>query len=86
MTGALAITGLVAYWFGTDMNLLSYLINLQTGSQTALGWIVTFAPLGFVFAFSAGISRWSSVTLLSIFVAFSAVMGMSLSYIFMVYN
>jgi FtsH-binding integral membrane protein len=86
MTAALGITGLIAYWFGTDATLLSYLINPETFSPTGLGWIVTFAPLGFVFAFSAGMNRWSSVTLLSIFVAFSVVMGMSLSYIFVVYT
>ncbi|MGY6562228.1 MAG: Bax inhibitor-1/YccA family protein [Luteibaculaceae bacterium] len=86
MTAALAITGLVAFYFGTDPALMSYLINSQTGSPTGLGWIVTFAPLGLVFAFSAGMNRWSSVTLLTIFVAFSVLMGMSISYIFLVYT
>ena len=86
MTAALGVTGLVAYWFGSDMELLSYLINMQTGRPTGLGWIVTFAPIGFVFAFSAGINRFSSITLLGLYVAFSVLMGMSLSYIFLVYT
>lgn len=86
MTGALAITGVVAYLFGTSESLLSYLVNFETGSMTILGWITMFAPLAFVLFMSFSFNRLSSFTLLLLFVAYSAVMGMSLSFIFLIYT
>ncbi len=85
MAGALAITGLMAYWFGTSEVLLSYLFNPQTGT-TGLGWIVMIAPLAFVFTMSLAFNRLSSFSLLALFVAYSVVMGMSLSFIFWIYT
>lgn len=86
MTAGLAITGIIAYLFGTDMTYLSYLLNLETGSHTILGYIVMFAPLGFVLLMGAAFRRMSSVGLLLSFLAFSVIMGMSLSYIFLIYT
>lgn len=86
MTGAMAITGVVAYLFGNSQSLLSYLVNFETGGMTILGWIVTFAPLAFVLIMSFSFERLSSFSLLLLFVAYSAVMGMSLSFIFLIYT
>ena len=86
MFGALAITGIVSYLFGTNPALMEYLVNYETGGLTGLGWIVMFSPLVFVFAINLGMERFSSATLLLMFIAFSALMGMSLGFIFLVYT
>lgn len=86
MSGALAITGLIAYWFGNSASLLSYLVNFETGGMTILGWIVMLAPLAFVLTMSFAFNRLSSFALLALFVAYSVLMGMSLSFIFLIYT
>jgi uncharacterized protein len=95
----LVVTGLVAY-FGnalavtTDPNAAA--AQLQNGElltqwgvllyTTPLMWVVALAPLGFVLALSFGINRMSTATAQIVFWAFAAVMGLSLSSIFMVYT
>ena len=51
-----------------------------------LKWLVMFAPLIFVFAFSAMINRMSAATAQVVFWAYAAVMGLSLSSIFLVFT
>ncbi len=51
-----------------------------------LKWLVMFAPLIFVFGFSAGINRMQPATARLVFFAFSAVMGISISWIFLVFT
>ena len=51
-----------------------------------LKWLVMFAPLVFVFAFSAGINRMSAATAQVVFYLFAAVMGVSISSIFLVFT
>jgi len=86
MAAAVAISGVIAYLFGTDASLLSYMVNFETGSLTTLAWISIFAPFGLVLLMSAGINRMSAATMLLVFIAFSALMGLSLSTIFLVYS
>ena len=64
MFAALAITGIMAYWFGTNESLLRYLVNLETGGMTGLGMIVMLAPFAFVLIMSFGFQRLSSFVLL----------------------
>ncbi len=66
---ALAITGLVAYWVAGSEELLA-LIYKPTGGMTILGWVITFAPFGFVLAISAGFNRFSASTLTLFFIIF----------------
>lgn len=86
MAGALAITGVLAYWFSSSPALMSNLINAETGSMTILGYIVMFSPLIFVLVMSFSFNKLSSFALLALFVAYSAVMGISLSFIFLAYT
>lgn len=86
MFAALAITGVIAYWFGSSATLLSYLVNLETGGMTGLGIFVAFAPLAFVLVMSFAFNRLSSLILLVLFIAYSVLMGMSLSFIFLIYT
>lgn len=84
MTGALTITGLVSWYIGTDPNLVSYLVG-ETGF-TMLGWVVLLAPLLLVFAMGGMFQKLNSQSLLGLFVVYSALMGASLSFIFLVYT
>jgi len=86
MSLALLISGLLAYLFGTSQELFGMLYNLETGGHTGLGWVVMLAPLGLVLALGAGYRKLSANTLILLFVLFSALMGMSISSIFMVYT
>lgn len=51
-----------------------------------LKWVVMFAPLLFVFGFSAAINRMSAATAQTVFYIFAAVMGVSISSIFLVFT
>src|SRR6202045_2327670 len=51
-----------------------------------LKWLFILAPLGMVFAISAGINRFKPATSQLLFWVFSALMGISLSSIFLVYT
>ncbi len=77
---ALAITGIVSYGVSSS----DYLIGAIYG--TPLSWVVAFAPIIFVFFIS---SRINSMTLGSAQIClgiFSVLMGLSLSFIFLVYT
>jgi uncharacterized protein len=84
----LVVTGLVAY-FGNQFAVAA------DGSLTAWGellytsplmWVIALSPLAFVLALGFGINKMSSATAQLVFWAFAAVMGLSLSSIFMVYT
>ncbi|MDB4062380.1 Bax inhibitor-1/YccA family protein [Vicingaceae bacterium] len=85
MGGALAITGLLAYWFGSTPSLITYLIN-PLGGATILGYIVMFSPLAFVLVMSFAFKKLSSFALLGLFILYAAVMGLSMSFIFLAYT
>jgi len=51
-----------------------------------LKWLIMLSPLAFVFGISAGINRMSASTAQTVFYAFAAVMGLSISSIFLVYT
>ncbi|UWQ18916.1 Bax inhibitor-1/YccA family protein [Jannaschia sp. M317] len=51
-----------------------------------LKWVIMFAPLAFVFGLSAMINKMSAATAQLVFYAFAAVMGLSISSIFLVYT
>lgn len=86
MFAALAITSIMAYYFGNSMELISLLVNVEAGGLSMLGYVVMFAPLVFVLIMSFGMNRLSYPALLFLFLLYSAVMGMSLSFIFLVYT
>jgi FtsH-binding integral membrane protein len=84
----LVVTGLVSYFsaqaaVGADGQLTAW------GSlifQSPLMWVIAFAPLAFVLVLSFGINKLSGATAQLLFWVFAAVMGLSLSSIFMVYT
>jgi len=86
MAIAMALTGAVAYGFGSTPALISFLINMETGQMNPLGYVVMFAPLGMVMFFGAAVNRLSQAGAQLFFYVFAALMGMSISWIFMVYT
>ena len=86
MAVAMVVTGLVAYTFGNTPALFSILFNMQTGGMTAIGWVVLFAPLGMVLFMGAAVNRMSQAGAQLFFYVFAALMGASLSSIFVVYT
>ena len=91
MAGALLITGIAAYGLFS-----SAFIETEQGLQlTSLGdsifnsplrYALMFAPLGFVMVLSFGINKLSASATQMLFWAFAAIMGLSLSSIFAVYQ
>jgi FtsH-binding integral membrane protein len=51
-----------------------------------LGWIVMLAPIGFVLLMSFGYQKLSASALTLLFAAYAVIMGMSLSFIFLIYT
>jgi FtsH-binding integral membrane protein len=80
MATAMLITGVVAFLVSTN----NALLNAIYGSP--LQYVVMFAPLGMVFFLAARIHKMQASTAQIMFWAFSAVMGLSLAYIFIVYT
>lgn len=85
MSLALAITGVVAYLFGNNEEYISLIVN-PLGRFTGLGYFAMFAPIGFVLIMSFAFNKLSSTALLGLFLAYSFVMGMSMSTIFLAYK
>lgn len=84
MAGALVVTGLTSFLFGMVPALTEMLFN-ETG-MTILGWIVLFAPIGFVILLVAGVNKMPFPLLVLSWLVYSAVNGMSLSFIFLIYD
>lgn len=85
MVAGLMITGATAYYFAASGS-IAMMFNAETGSMNLMGWAVTLAPLAFILVMNFGLNRLPKEALYLLFVAFSAVMGMSLSYIFLLYT
>ena len=85
MFTALAITGVIAYWFASSDGLLQLLYRPE-GGHTILGWVIMLSPLGLVFLMASAFRKLSAMALLGVFLAYSVLMGMSLSYIFLIYS
>ena len=85
MTLGLAITAFMAYYFAATPSLMSTLVTPQ-GGMSLFGWIVMLAPIGFVMVMSFNFQRLSSSTMLLLFITFSVLMGISLSFIFLAYT
>src|SRR6476646_6791892 len=79
MASGVLLTGIVALLFASSGLAEQVLI-------TPLRWWIMLAPLGFVMATSFGLNRMSTGTLHLLYWAFTVVMGLSMSAIFLVYT
>jgi FtsH-binding integral membrane protein len=83
---ALGISALFAYLFASNPALLKTLVNDAGTGLNALGYIVILAPLGFVLLMSFGYARLSAPVMLFLFMAYSAINGISFSFILLTYT
>ena len=84
MCAGLVLTGVVAYGFASYITTSPELAQMIYG--TPLRWVLAFAPFAFILAMNFGINKMSFGTLQIVFWAFAAVMGLSLSSVFLVYT
>ncbi len=80
MSVGLLLTAAVAWAIGTNDALVMQIF------ATPLRWVVMFAPLILIFAFGAMVNRMSAAAAQVFFYGFSAVMGLSISWIFAAYT
>ncbi len=84
MATAIGLTGVAAFsmasWASNNPAVANALYN------SPLKWVLMIAPLAFVMVISFGINKLSKSAAMGIFYAFAAVMGVSMSWIFMVYD
>ncbi len=89
MAVGLALTGVIAHLTSTMA------FDFRTNTMTAFGnaiygsplaFIIMLAPLGFIIALNMGIAKMKESTVQVLFWAFAAVMGLSLSSIFIQYT
>jgi uncharacterized protein len=91
MTAGVALTGLVA-WFTYSQAVVQTSAGLQLTEfghaifASPLMWLFVLAPLGLVMLLSFGINRLSASTALTLFFVYSALLGLSLASIFLVYT
>ncbi|UEG53620.1 Bax inhibitor-1/YccA family protein [Mucilaginibacter daejeonensis] len=83
---ALGISGVFAYLFATNAELLGMIVNLTTGKLTGFGTVTIFAPLAFVLVMNFGLNRISYPVLVVLFLAYASLMGISLSFILLAYT
>ncbi len=83
---ALGISTLASVYMANTPEMLGYLINMETGKMNILGYVAMFAPLGLVLLMGAGLSRLSYGALIGIFILYSLLTGVSLSFILLIYS
>ena len=85
MFGALGISGVIAYMVGTDQETFQS-IFITGNSISPLFWVVAFAPVALGLIIQTAYQRLSMIALIALFIAYSGLMGLSLSTIFLVYH
>jgi uncharacterized protein len=85
MFAALAVSAFFAWIFASSPALLSYLVKADGTGLSILGWLVMLAPIGFVMLMSFGFQRLSSPAIMSLFILYAAVNGISFSFILITY-
>ncbi len=80
MASALALTGIVAWVFA------GWLETNRAFLHSPVMWLIILAPLGLVMLMSFGINRLSFAASQGIFWLYSALMGLSLSTVFLAYT
>ena len=81
---ALAITAGISYYVSLTPEIMKLMMT-ETG-LSIFGWVVMFAPIGFVLLMSFRFQKLSALSLTLLFVVYSVLVGLSLSFIFLVYT
>lgn len=83
---ALAVSTITAFYFATTPNVLAYLFNASTGKLNILGYAAMFSPIALVFLMGAKMKSFSFGTLAGIFILYSVLTGIMLSFILLAYT
>ena len=83
---ALVVSGALAWYIANSGLFIDWFINAETGGVSPLFYVAAFAPLGLVLLIQAKFEKYSLGTLVGLFVLYSALIGISLSSIFLVYS
>jgi FtsH-binding integral membrane protein len=88
MAMGLGFTGLIAFLIASTpaMQSLFFVMSAKGVGLSPLGWLAAFAPLGISLVMGFGFHRLSANTVQMLFWAYAALMGVSLSSLFMVYT
>jgi FtsH-binding integral membrane protein len=90
MAAGLGITGLMAWWFFSLIQNPDGMMPIKPEYaflvQSPTIWIISLAPLAFVFLISGLINRISYSFATLLFAAYSLLMGLSLSFVFLIYT
>lgn len=81
---ALAVSSVTAYYFASTPAILSYLIGEK--GFTLFGYVALFAPLGLVILMGARMHKLSYSSLVGIFLLYSVLTGVMLSFILLAYT
>src|SRR5438309_6758508 len=84
MASGVLLTGIIALLFAPYAG--QVLLSASGRGLSGLGWLVTLSPLAIVFAMSFGMARMRTSTLQLLFWAFAALMGLSMSTVFLAYT
>ena len=84
MASGVLLTGIVALLFAPYAR--DVLVNAAGTGISLTGWLIILSPLGFVLVMNFGVARMQTRTLQLLFWAFAAVMGLSMSTIFIAYT
>jgi FtsH-binding integral membrane protein len=84
MASGVLLTGIVALLFAPYAG--QVLIGANGQGMSPIGWIVMLSPLAIVFAMSFGMNRMATGTLQILFWAFAALMGLSMSTLFLAFT
>jgi FtsH-binding integral membrane protein len=84
MASGVLLTGIIALLFAPYAQ--DVLIGANGQGMSPIGWIIMLSPLAIVFAMSFGMQRMSTSTLQMLFWAFAALMGVSMSTVFLVFT
>jgi FtsH-binding integral membrane protein len=83
---ALGVSSIAAYAFANSPALLQLLFDSTTRQPTMLFYVAMFSPLAFVLLIRFGLNRISYIGLSLLFIAYSTVTGISLSFILLTYT
>ncbi|MCM0754942.1 Bax inhibitor-1/YccA family protein [Desulfovibrio aminophilus] len=90
MSAGLLVTAVVAWLTATSPALFGLVFNVNPATGAAgpsmLFWVLVIAQLGLVFALSGAVQRMSGGMATGLFLAYSALTGVTLSSIFLVYS
>ncbi len=83
---ALGISAAVSFYFTFNAHLLVEYLVKPEGGLNIMGWAVMLAPLGFVLLMSFGFARLSAPAITGLFLLYSAINGISFSFILLAYT